>query len=116
MESMITLAYRARCVRPGIRVVQVVLQRHNGAQHEEGVVTQDGLKPGDFIGCYCGEWKKGEEDHSRSDYSFDVDDEFVVIPPAARRSGGRSLAGCRGRPSKSRYPLTRINEPPPTVC
>ena len=71
------------------------------------------LKRGDFIGVYRGDWFAPDERHCRSDYSFDADDEFVVVPPPRRgRGNSKALDGCRGRPCKNKYPLSRINEPP----
>ena len=53
------------------------MQRNDGEQWEEGVFTKTNLSKGAFIGLYRGEWF--DADHkTKSDYSFDVDDECSV--------------------------------------
>lgn len=81
-----------------------------GLVEEHCVRTEVDLKRGNFVGLYPGIWIDGMCT-TLSDYSFDADGEFTVVPPP--RKGGKRKRGCRGKPDAGRYPLTCINQPKP---
>lgn len=73
---MYDIAIRACAMRSGISVYRYDV----GFVQEHGVRTSNNLRRGDFVGLYTGEWINGTC-KTNSDYSFDVDEEFTVVPP-----------------------------------
>ena len=93
---MFDMAAKMLAVRSGIVVCTKRVYRYDaGYVEEHGVRTAVDLRRGDFVGLYPGEWFDGIRTLC-SDYSFDVDGEFTVIPPS--RKGGKRKRGCRGKP------------------
>ena len=132
---MYDIAARACAMRSGIYVCSERVHRHDvGFVEEHGVRTATNLQRGDFVGLYPGNWAEGMC-MTKSDYSFDVDGEFTVVPPPRKggsasvvavasqmldgthsRASSRATSPSRASPSRARTRQVTSSRPHPPSC